>query len=60
MLALAHFVECQILEALGVDYIDESEVLTPADDTYHVEKAGFKVPFVWGCSIKDGSATAPR
>ncbi|KAI1090263.1 SOR/SNZ family-domain-containing protein [Rostrohypoxylon terebratum] len=46
---IGHFVECQILEALGVDYIDESEVLTPADDTYHVEKSGFKVPFVCGC-----------
>ncbi|KIW87128.1 pyridoxine biosynthesis protein pyroA [Cladophialophora bantiana CBS 173.52] len=46
---IGHFVECQILEALGVDYIDESEVLTPADNTYHVEKAGFRVPFVCGC-----------
>ncbi|RYP37042.1 hypothetical protein DL767_003105 [Monosporascus sp. MG133] len=46
---IGHFVECQILEALGVDYIDESEVLTPADDTFHVEKAGFNVPFVCGC-----------
>jgi len=46
---IGHFVECQILEALGIDYIDESEVLTPADDTYHVEKHGFKVPFVCGC-----------
>ncbi|KAH6661005.1 pyridoxine biosynthesis protein [Truncatella angustata] len=46
---IGHFVECQILEALGVDYIDESEVLTPADDLYHVEKSGFKVPFVCGC-----------
>ncbi|KAH8651010.1 pyridoxine biosynthesis protein [Xylariales sp. PMI_506] len=46
---IGHFVECQILEALGVDYIDESEVLTPADDQYHVEKSGFKVPFVCGC-----------
>ncbi|KAJ9635295.1 pyridoxine biosynthesis protein pyroA [Exophiala oligosperma] len=46
---IGHFVECQILEALGVDYVDESEVLTPADDTYHVEKGGFKVPFVCGC-----------
>src|ERR1700750_2391939 len=39
----------QILEAIGVDYIDESEVLTPADYVYHVEKSGFKVPFVCGC-----------
>jgi pyridoxal 5'-phosphate synthase pdxS subunit len=46
---IGHFVECQILESLGVDYIDESEVLTPADDTYHVEKSPFKVPFVCGC-----------
>lgn len=46
---IGHFVECQILEALGVDYIDESEVLTPADDQYHVEKSDFKVPFVCGC-----------
>lgn len=46
---IGHFVECQILEALGVDYIDESEVLTPADNAYHVEKSGFGVPFVCGC-----------
>lgn len=46
---IGHFVECQILEALGVDYIDESEVLTPADNAYHVEKGGFGVPFVCGC-----------
>ncbi|GJC77214.1 pyridoxal 5'-phosphate synthase subunit PDX1 [Colletotrichum liriopes] len=46
---IGHFVECQILEALGVDYIDESEVLTPADKVYHVEKSGFKAPFVCGC-----------
>ena len=46
---IGHDVECQILEALGVDYIDESEVLTPADDESHVEKSGFKVPFVCGC-----------
>lgn len=46
---IGHFVECQILEALGVDYIDESEVLTPADDQFHVEKSGFNVPFVCGC-----------
>ena len=41
--------EAQILEAIGVDYIDESEVLTPADETYHVNKHAFKVPFVCGC-----------
>lgn len=48
---IGHFVEANILEALGVDYIDESEVLTPADEIYHVEKAKFKVPFV--CGAKD-------
>jgi len=46
---IGHFVEAQILEALGVDFIDESEVLTPADDRYHVYKHAFKVPFVCGC-----------
>ncbi|RDA94735.1 hypothetical protein CP533_6780 [Ophiocordyceps camponoti-saundersi (nom. inval.)] len=46
---IGHFVECQVLEALGVDYIDESEVLTPADDSSHVEKSPFSVPFVCGC-----------
>ncbi|ORC31853.1 pyridoxal 5'-phosphate synthase lyase subunit PdxS [Marispirochaeta aestuarii] len=46
---IGHFVEARILEALGVDFIDESEVLTPADDAYHVEKHSFKVPFVCGC-----------
>lgn len=46
---IGHLVEAQILEALGVDFIDESEVLTPADEAYHVEKHGFKVPFVCGC-----------
>jgi pyridoxal 5'-phosphate synthase pdxS subunit len=46
---IGHFVEAQILEALGVDFIDESEVLTPADDHYHVFKHDFKVPFVCGC-----------
>lgn len=45
---IGHFVEAQILQALGVDFIDESEVLTPADDQYHIEKASFKVPFVCG------------
>ena len=43
-----HFVEAQILEAIEIDYIDESEVLSPADDTYHIDKTGFKVPFVCG------------
>jgi pyridoxal 5'-phosphate synthase pdxS subunit len=46
---IGHFVEAQVLEALGVDYIDESEVLTPADERYHIDKRGFKVPFVCGC-----------
>jgi pyridoxal 5'-phosphate synthase pdxS subunit len=46
---IGHFVEAQILEALGVDYIDESEVLTPADEEHHIDKHGFKVPFVCGC-----------
>jgi pyridoxal 5'-phosphate synthase pdxS subunit len=46
---IGHFVEAQILEALGVDFIDESEVLTPADDRFHVYKHSFKVPFVCGC-----------
>ncbi len=45
---IGHFVEAQVLEALGVDYIDESEVLTPADEQYHIEKHDFKVPFVCG------------
>jgi pyridoxal 5'-phosphate synthase pdxS subunit len=46
---IGHFVEAQILEALGVDYIDESEVLTPADEDNHIDKQVFKVPFVCGC-----------
>ena len=46
---IGHFVEAQILEALGIDYIDESEVLTPADEENHVNKRKFKVPFVCGC-----------
>ena len=46
---IGHFVEAQILEALGVDYIDESEVLTPADEENHINKHKFKVPFVCGC-----------
>ena len=46
---IGHFVEAQILEAIGVDYIDESEVLTPADEEHHVNKHAFKVPFVCGC-----------
>ncbi|MBM4423019.1 MAG: pyridoxal 5'-phosphate synthase lyase subunit PdxS [Chloroflexi bacterium] len=46
---IGHFVEAQVLEALGIDYIDESEVLTPADEAHHVNKHNFKVPFVCGC-----------
>ena len=46
---IGHFVEAQVLESLGVDYVDESEVLTPADETHHVWKHDFKVPFVCGC-----------
>jgi len=46
---IGHFVEAQALEALGVDYIDESEVLTPADESHHIWKHDFKVPFVCGC-----------
>jgi pyridoxal 5'-phosphate synthase pdxS subunit len=48
---IGHFVEAQILEALEIDYIDESEVLSPADDTYHIDKTKFKAPFV--CGAKD-------
>ena len=46
---IGHFAEAQILESLGVDYIDESEVLTPADEQFHIAKHPFKVPFVCGC-----------
>jgi pyridoxal 5'-phosphate synthase pdxS subunit len=46
---IGHFVEAQVLQALGVDYIDESEVLTPADEEFHVDKFAFQVPFVCGC-----------
>ncbi|KAK2071676.1 hypothetical protein P8C59_006082 [Phyllachora maydis] len=61
---IGHVVECQILQQLGVDYIDESEVLTPADDAFHVDKRSFKSPFVCGCRnlgealrrIKEGAA----
>jgi len=61
---IGHFVEAQILESLGVDYIDESEVLTPADDKYHINKHDFKVPFVCGAKnlgealrrIREGAA----
>ncbi|MGD9933346.1 MAG: pyridoxal 5'-phosphate synthase lyase subunit PdxS [Dehalococcoidia bacterium] len=46
---IGHFVEAEILQALGVDYVDESEVLTPADETHHIDKNAYKVPFVCGC-----------
>jgi pyridoxal 5'-phosphate synthase pdxS subunit len=46
---IGHFVEAQILQAIGVDFVDESEVLTPADDAYHIDKHAFNVPFVCGC-----------
>jgi len=46
---IGHFVEAQVLEAIGVDYIDESEVLTPADEQNHINKHDFRVPFVCGC-----------
>jgi pyridoxal 5'-phosphate synthase pdxS subunit len=46
---IGHFAEAHVLEALGVDFIDESEVLTPADEAHHVDKFAFKVPFVCGC-----------
>lgn len=46
---IGHFVEAQIIESLGIDYIDESEVLTPADEQYHIDKHQFNIPFVCGC-----------
>jgi pyridoxal 5'-phosphate synthase pdxS subunit len=46
---IGHFVEWQILQAIGVDYIDETKVLTPGDDTFHVDKSAFKVTFLCGC-----------
>src|SRR5881628_950662 len=46
---IGHFVEAQILESLAVDYIDESEVLTPADEHFHIDKFAFRIPFVCGC-----------
>jgi pyridoxal 5'-phosphate synthase pdxS subunit len=46
---IGHFVEAQILQSIGVDYVDESEVLTPADEEHHIYKHGFKIPFVCGC-----------
>jgi pyridoxal 5'-phosphate synthase pdxS subunit len=52
---IGHFVEAQILEAIGVDYIDESEVLTPADEAHHIYKHDFKIPFVCGCRNGDSA-----
>ena len=46
---IGHFVEADVLQALGIDYIDESEVLTPADEAHHIDKHDFTVPFVCGC-----------
>ena len=46
---IGHFMEARILEAIGIDYIDESEVLTPADDSFHIDKRAFRIPFVCGC-----------
>ncbi len=46
---IGHFVEAQILEAIGIDYVDESEVLTPADEEFHINKHAFTIPFVCGC-----------
>ena len=57
---IGHFVEAQVLEALGVDYIDESEVLTPADESNHIDKHAFKVPFVCGCREPRRGAPADR
>ena len=47
---IGHFVEAQVLQALGVDYVDESEVLTPADEAHHIDKCAFTVPFVCGAT----------
>lgn len=56
---IGHFVEAQILEAIEIDYIDESEVLSPADDVYHIDKTKFNVPFV--CGARDlGEALPPH
>src|SRR5699024_12773727 len=46
---IGHIVEARVIESMGVDFIDESEVLTPADDIFHIKKSDFKVPFVCGC-----------
>jgi pyridoxal 5'-phosphate synthase pdxS subunit len=58
---IGHFVEAQVLEALEVDYIDESEVLTPADQAHHVDKWAFTVPFVCGCTnLGEALRRSPR
>ena len=57
---IGHFAEAQILEAIEIDYIDESEVLSPADDTYHIDKTKFSVPFVCGAKDLGGSAAADQ
>jgi pyridoxal 5'-phosphate synthase pdxS subunit len=56
---IGHFVEAQVLEALGVDYIDESEVLTPADDLYHIDKNKFKVPLTLGKRSAESAKALP-
>ena len=53
---IGHFAEAQVLEALGVDYVDESEVLTPADEAHHIDKWAFRVPFVCGAHQPGGGA----
>ena len=57
---IGHFVEAQILEAIEIDYIDESEVLSPADDVYHIDKTQFKVPFVCGAQRPGRGAQAHK
>jgi pyridoxal 5'-phosphate synthase pdxS subunit len=49
---IGHFAEAQVLEVLGVDYIDESEVITPADEEHHIDKWAFQVPFFYGATRK--------
>ena len=57
---IGHFAEAQVLEALGVDYVDESEVLTPADESFHIDKHKFNVPFACGCRDSGRGAEAHR
>ena len=56
---IGHFVEAQVLQAIEIDYIDESEVLSPADDVYHIDKTRFAVPFVCGAT-RPGRSPAPH